>query len=209
MVIGRGNSAEVSRKTFDTPEGERSYAYKEVASLQEAQRSHQIYTELSEAGLPVAGFMKIITAKRDGEPVYALAMEDASEGGKYRLFQVNMVSDGYNNTQVKDAIARCADPEQLAKRMTGALATMHNLGIYDSHPGLSFFLKQDVANSSMVDFVILDYSNLSRESDVGNDRFERECSSDLRVLVTSLEDLPEAMSNDAVKQYHQIRTKAS
>lgn len=203
-LIGSGNEGAVYRRRFDTPQGERYYAHKEAKSETEAIRTYAIYKDLQEAGLPVADFLKTHHYKDEvyGEDRTALIMEDVSHDGKYQLKAAGDFAFA--------EVAGAKDPKKLQKDMVRALAVMHNLGIYDFHPGLAMSVRVNKDDPSDVDFVFIDYSNMQKPENPTETRefgpidFEEECQADRVILLSGIGAYGEA-AEELTDYYNAIR----
>lgn len=200
MDEGRG----IRRKRFKTEDGHFYYVDRSLANEYEAKRVMEIYQVLQKAGLPAVDFAKTIRKKVNGETKFFLAMEDLTEDGKYSMAEV------YDKTP--EFIAACANPTDLQEKMIRALAIMHNNGIVDFHPGLSFALRTQVREEDKrvvaIDFRIIDYPNLTMgglpKGWDGEFDFEQECSSDLRRLLQGIV-FEESQGKQLEELYRKIR----
>ena len=182
MDNGRG----IRRKIFKTEDGLFYYVDRSLANEYEAKRVMEIYQVLQKAGLPAVDFAKTIRKKVDNEIKFFLAMEDLTENGKYSITEV------YDKTS--EFISASSNPSALQEQMIRALAVMHNNGIVDFHPGLSFALRtqtrEDDKRVAAIDFPIIDYPNLTKDGLPrgwnGEFDFEQECSSDLNRLLRGI-----------------------
>lgn len=169
-LLGKGFESQVHRQTFDTPDGPQGYAIKDVDPARggfrqktneiyeaddEAKRILGVYNRLKSAGLPVVSFMKSIhKTDESGTRVAKLAMEDATEGGEYKIEEIYM-------TEGKLAFVESSESEELALEMVESMAILHNNGLYHFHSGLSFFLKTSVREPDESELLILDYANFA------------------------------------------------
>lgn len=191
--LGAGCEAEVRRRTFQTEQGIVHYAYKPVHSQYEATRIADIYTRLRDANLPVTQFLKTRREKAaDGSRVFSLIMEDVSENDRYFVENVESRPIGIPGYDGSRPLADLSDqPMALKSDMLKDLAVIHNLGIFDFHPGISFFHTIAVDNSSNVSFRILDYGNFTHQGmpdgwDAAPFTLEDEMEHDARTLVGAL-----------------------
>jgi len=191
--LGAGQVAEVRRRTFEYDGGTLAYAYKWMHDLDEAKRTVDVYERLKEAKLPVVSFVVPIAWKdTSGDTLVGISMEDMTAGGSRSIVNVRqkqVVTPNYTHDGVLAEAS--ADPTALKHRMIRDLAVMHNNGLYDFHPGISFFLQFDHADKRNVSHVILDYSNICyREMPAGwpwnRGDFETECIDDAHKLLDGL-----------------------
>lgn len=204
-----GKEEGVRRKILIGEEEVFAYAYKEVYDIKEARKVMGIYQRMKDLGLPVVDFAKIRRRKSGEQMEYEILMEDLTEKGQKNVMEISMWTHG----EAIDIIEQSQNPQQLREEMAEALATLHNNGIYDYHPGLSFALVFEDEREG-VEFKIIDYANFETEEDL-NERnpnnkgtFESECSSDLKRL---LEYTCESKEDEkAVREiYHQKRFSGS
>lgn len=173
--LDKGNNAELRKRTYVTPGGEESYAFKEsYDNEKEIQRVYRVYKAMADAGLPVVDFLKTMSYRRSPRGVkYGLAMQDATEGGQYNLVAIMppakkrlladvQKSDNYDSIAT---IASAPHASSLQRRIAEALAIIHNLGMVDTHGVTNFFLRVDVDDPNNIDFIILDYANFVNLND--------------------------------------------
>lgn len=184
-----GKQMGVRRKVFETEEGEKMYVYKEVEDLKEAKDTMQIYMSLREAGIPVVSFAKIIKKKVDGRDEFVIAMEDLTENGKIRVVEIKDLES------VKELVL----PFEMKEDIIKSLAQIHNMGIYDYHPGISFVIRFESKDGEIraIDFKVIDYANFEtlaqakERADKGermSTEFEVECVRDLDAIIKSIAD---------------------
>lgn len=191
--LGRGAIAEVRRRVFETATGPAYYAYKPMPSEQEAVRTADMYARLQAAGLPVVSFLKTTYRKDDTGVMQAgIAMEDVTEYDRYKVYKAqhkkSYVKYGDNGVRVVNFSEEFA---ALQQDMVQGLAVMHNNGLYDYHPGISFFIRLNKEDPRDVTYRILDYSNICYQAIPEgwfrqSDTFEEECESDAQVLISRL-----------------------
>lgn len=192
-LLGQGTEGEVNRLTYGSEGDARYYAYKEVPTLEEAQRIHSIYEELRGAGLPVADFLKIRTTQVGGNPSFGIAMADATEDGTLSLHQLCDVLPE-ENAEALRLVRSSDDPQELSRQIMSALAVMHNHAITNFHVGLSVFLRIDPETDKVKDFIFLDYGNFSKgpsPDDIKSGRehdLDRKASRDRQMALMSLVD---------------------
>src|SRR3989338_8324360 len=112
-------------------------------------------------------------------------------------------------------ISASSNPSALQEQMIRALAVMHNNGIVDFHPGLSFALRtqtrEDDKRVAAIDFRIIDYPNLTKDGLPrgwnGEFDFEQECSSDLNRLLRGIV-FEESQKEQLENLYRQTRESA-
>ncbi|MDP9249576.1 MAG: hypothetical protein M3M85_03660 [bacterium] len=174
-----GRKIGLRRKNLDTPEGEKFYVYKEIGNMKEAKDSMEIYQKMKMLNLPVVEFAKIIKKRSaDEKDEFLFAMEDLTRNGEYEVIEVVLSS------LIREI------PTDITEGMVKALATVHNHGMYDYHPNISFALR--TKNDQVVDFKIIDYANFTtkeRERSWASYRegdFENECEKDLFTLLDLL-----------------------
>lgn len=206
-----GKKEGVRRKIFETEEGKKQYVYKEVFNLQEAKDIMHIYRIFREANLPVVDFAKIIKKRIWGRDEFVVAMENLTEEG--RLIVTERL--------------RADIPEVLKIQMIKALAIIHNNGVYDYHPGLSFALreKQSEKGPEVVDFKVIDYANfeMKKEKQENIDEkintlkiqfdetgfFDEECSKDLKELLRGIVSEDDEFREYLVNLYWKIRNSGN
>lgn len=183
-----GKKMGVRLKEFETKDGKRFYVYKEVMDRHEAKEVLSIYKTLQEAGLPVVEFAKVIKKRVVGDE-FVLAMEDLTENNRYEIISLDSSFRlKYYPPRSSLAIEQTRLPEEFREQMVKALAIMHNLGIYDYHPGLSFVLRlkeeeDEEAEEIALDFKIIDYANLKFSEEINPEKFNKECREDLKTLL--------------------------
>lgn len=197
-----GKKEGVRRKNFETEEGRKRYVYKEVLSLQEAKDTILIYRIFREANLPVVDFAKIIKKRIGEHDEFVIAMQDLTE----------------ENSLIVTERLRADIPEELKIRMIGALAVIHNNGVYDYHPGLSFALREEQSEkgSKVVDFKIIDYANFeikkeqqenpSEKTDTSRRSFDEECSRDLKELLRGIVSEEDKLREHLINLYWETRS---
>lgn len=204
-----GKKQGVRRKKFETVEGEKAYVYKEVLDKEDAKQTIQIYQTFKEAGLPIVGFAKIIRKKVNDNIEYSLAMEDLTENGVYSVVEVRQ---RVNGKVISELIATSENPKKLQEDMIKALAVIHNNGIYDYHPDISFAIRlyesENEMGVSIKDFKIIDYANFEekKEGKDGEFEFHAECLKDLDRLLNSICS-DEAQVDRLKKLYFALREK--
>ncbi|TSC78556.1 MAG: hypothetical protein G01um101429_732 [Parcubacteria group bacterium Gr01-1014_29] len=192
-----GKQMGVRRKSFETPEGEKFYVYKEVRNLQEAKDSMEIYQNMKTAGLPVVEFAKIIKKKSEsGDNEFVIAMEDLTEGGNIIVISLSEGEDPEFSTQAH--VRREDIPFEIKEQMIHALAVIHDHDMYDYHPGISFVIRTEDTGGGSVgvfDFKIIDYANfmtrakkkrVEERQQMKEKPFEQDCQDDLRVLLRGI-----------------------
>lgn len=200
-----GKQMGVRRKTFETEEGEKMYAYKEVANLKEAKDTMQIYLDFKEAGIPVVSFAKIIKKKVNGRDEFVIAMEDLTDNDKMGVVEIKDLES------VKELVL----PFEMKEDIIKSLAQIHNMGIYDYHPGISFVIRFESKDDEVraIDFKVIDYANFEtlaqakERADKGESLptgFEVECRRDLNVIIRSIADGANEIFN-LTNLYEEIR----
>lgn len=156
--LGEGVQSEVHREAYLTESGPEVYALKDDLDEPEVRRALDIYQKLRAAGLPVVSFLKTRYSKNElGNSRTGIVMEDATHNGQYELAPMYDGKGLYGT----NLLSRCKEVPQLMMNTVRALAVMHNNQIYDFHPGLSFFFRREVEHPENVDFILLDYSNMT------------------------------------------------
>ena len=155
-----GKRRGVRKKVFEGPDGRHYYVYKEVRDLDEAERTMDIYGTFKRLGIPVAGFAKIIKKRVGESDEFIVAMEDLTDDDKLEVVEIFQLKDWFINKGL-------LIPQEIKIGMVQALARIHNEGIFDFHPGLSFALRvkkiEGEDDFSVFDFRVIDYANFMRE----------------------------------------------
>lgn len=180
-----GNKYGIRRKVYQVDGEIFNVAEREISGAREAMRVMDIYSKLRSARLPVVTFAKSVRRK-NGETIQMyLAMEDLTKGGQREAVEIG-------TDVAKELLSEQEVLDELQNDMTVALAVMHNNGIVDFHPGISFVLVADKdSESTQVSFRIIDYSNLTYRSLPegwnGAFNFDEECEHDFDVLAKSVD----------------------
>ncbi len=198
-------SGGVRRRKFETAEGAKYYADREIFK-NDAKRVMMIFQNLQEANLPTVAFAKVMRKKENGDLKYYLTMEDLTNNGELELFELN---PQLSFPQTLDILDRTENSWALKKQAVEALAIMHNNGIVDFHPGLSFVLRtieKPGVGKVGVDFKIVDFPNLTKgklpKGWGGDFSFEDECYQDLQQLLGALEYEHHEDSLEGLKRHY-------
>lgn len=174
--LGRGTETKgISQiKSFEASEIEEgqpaSYAEKPLDLVEGkniALDTLEMYQKLKSLGLPVVSFLKIVKRREDNQDNYYIAMEDLSEAGKNLVVEIWQPKRDPQTGKLHfvESLWKGAENfSEIRDQMVRALAVLHNNGIFEYHPVLSFAV---VVNKSTMKsgqkytlrFKILDYSN--------------------------------------------------
>jgi hypothetical protein len=189
----------VVRNTYEIGPDNTEFVFVDRYLLDEAKAitAMAVYQRLKQAGLPVTSFAKTIRKKENGEIRFFLAMEDLTENDRYKVSEIRAQNHNDYSFKTPKMLEGAENRKQLQKQMVRALAVMHNLGVYEFHPTISFVLRTKLTNDTekIEDFRIIDYSNFKiydpQSSSIDREKFVELCQKNLDALIEVI-----ALDND-------------
>jgi hypothetical protein len=212
-LLGRGNETRslTQVKSFEAGEiieGQpRSYVEKPLDitdGKQTALDTLESYNKMKALDLPVVDFLKIVKKREGSEDNYYIAMQDLSDAGKnlvVELWQPSRDPDTNQLHYTENLWKEAINADEIKDKMIKALAVLHNNGIFEFHPILSFALivdreKINKGKKFPLDFKILDYSNFTFLGSRNANHLHMNTFDEQKYMLENLEPLQDFLGAD-------------
>lgn len=212
--LGRGTETKgISQiKSFEASEIEEgqpaSYAEKPLDPVEGknvALDTLEMYQKLKSLGLPVVSFLKIVKRREGDQDNYYIAMEDLSEAGKNLVVEIWQPKKDPQTGKLHfvESLWKGAENfSEIRDQMVRALAVLHNNGIFEYHPVLSFVVvveKSKVGSGQKhpLRFKIIDYSNFTHAESRNVKELQISVNGQQRYMQENLEPLQTFLASSA------------